>query len=96
MRPVRVVRFALALTLCVAGAPWHAYAQAAATLPSPLNLVDVNRIAADRRDEIQAARARIRAGEARHVGSIVSIADSDSTGTGVCHGDRRPALTARP
>jgi outer membrane protein TolC len=34
-------------------------------LPSPLSLADVIRIASERRDEIQAARARIRAGEAR-------------------------------
>src|SRR5829696_2436402 len=34
-------------------------------LPSPLRLADVIRIASERRDEIQAARARIRAGEAR-------------------------------
>jgi len=35
------------------------------TLPSPLSLSDVIRIAGERRDEIQAARARITAGEAR-------------------------------
>ena len=35
------------------------------TLPSPLTLADVIRIAGERRDEIQAARARTRAGEAR-------------------------------
>jgi outer membrane protein TolC len=34
-------------------------------LPSPLSLADVIRMASERRDEIQAARARIRAGEAR-------------------------------
>lgn len=34
-------------------------------LPSPLSLADVIRIAGERRDEIQAAHARIRAGEAR-------------------------------
>jgi outer membrane protein, heavy metal efflux system len=34
-------------------------------LPSPLSLGDVIRLASERRDEIQAARARIRAGEAR-------------------------------
>jgi outer membrane protein TolC len=36
-----------------------------AAMPSPLGLSDVVRIAAERRDEIQAARARTRAGEAR-------------------------------
>ena len=34
-------------------------------LPSPLSLGDVIRLAGERRDEIQAARARLRAGEAR-------------------------------
>ena len=34
-------------------------------LPSPLTLADAVRIATERRDEIEAARARIRAGEAR-------------------------------
>ena len=42
-------------------------------LPSPLGLHDVIRIAAERRDEIQAARARLRAGEARP--AIVSALD---------------------
>jgi outer membrane protein TolC len=37
----------------------------AQSLPSPLRLGDVIRIASERRDEIQAARARTRAGEAR-------------------------------
>ena len=45
-------------------APARASAQAA-VLPSPLGLGDVIRIAAERRDEIQAARERARAGEAR-------------------------------
>jgi outer membrane protein TolC len=40
-------------------------AQMPAAMPSPLGLSDVVRIAAERRDEIQAARARTRAGEAR-------------------------------
>ena len=40
-------------------------AQTATPLPSPLGLADVIRIAGERRDEIQAARARTRAGEAR-------------------------------
>ena len=42
-----------------------AAAQPSAALPSPLTLADVIRIAGERRDEIQAARARTRAGEAR-------------------------------
>jgi hypothetical protein len=40
-------------------------AQMPPVLPSPLSLGDVIRLASERRDEIQAARARIRAGEAR-------------------------------
>lgn len=42
-----------------------AIAQDAPPLPSPLSLSDVIRIAGERRDEIQAARARTTAGEAR-------------------------------
>ena len=41
--------------------------QTRAVLPAPLGLGDVIRIAAERRDEIQAARARTRAAEARPV-----------------------------
>src|SRR5262245_35158108 len=40
-------------------------AQSGIALPSPLRLADVIRIAGERRDEIQAARARSRAAEAR-------------------------------
>ena len=40
-------------------------AQTTPALPSPLSLADVIRLASERRDEIQAARARMRAGEAR-------------------------------
>jgi outer membrane protein TolC len=40
-------------------------AQAPETLPSPLGLADVVRLAGDRRDEIKAARERTRGGEAR-------------------------------
>jgi outer membrane protein TolC len=49
----------------VTNAPALAAAQAADALPSPLSLADAIRIAGERRDEIQAARARTRAGEAR-------------------------------
>ena len=42
-------------------------------LPSPLSLGDVLRLTSERRDEIEAARARIRAGEARP--AIVSALD---------------------
>jgi outer membrane protein, heavy metal efflux system len=45
--------------------PTEATAQLPDLLPSPLSLSDVIRIASERRNEIQAARARLRAGEAR-------------------------------
>ena len=50
-----------------------AFGQTAQTLPSPLTLADVVRAAGERRDEIEAARARVRAGEARP--AIVSAID---------------------
>ena len=61
-------QFALLLTVWAMTSAGPALAQTAQTppvLPSPLSLGDVIRIASERRDEIQAARARIRAGEAR-------------------------------
>jgi hypothetical protein len=45
--------------------PGSAAAQTTPLLPSPLSLGDVIRIASERRDEIEAGRARLRAGEAR-------------------------------
>ena len=68
-----ITRVASSLVLLSGGvliAPATAAAQAGQRLPSPLSLGDVIRIAGERRDEIQAARARIRAGEARR--TIVS------------------------
>jgi outer membrane protein TolC len=56
--------FVLALAVVAATAD-RAVAQDAQPLPSPLSLGDVVRIASERRDEIDAARARVRAGEAR-------------------------------
>jgi outer membrane protein, heavy metal efflux system len=52
------------LLIAVSAAP-RAAAQDMPPLPSPLRLGDAVRIAAERRDEIQAARARARAGESR-------------------------------
>jgi outer membrane protein TolC len=49
----------------LAMSPLFAAGQATQPLPSPLSLGDVIRIASERRDEIQAVRARVRAGEAR-------------------------------
>ena len=53
------------LVVMLIASPVVAAAQDSKPLPSPLGLVDVIRIAGERRDEIQAARARTRAGEAR-------------------------------
>ena len=55
----------LLLAIAAIGWPALAAAQAATDLPSPLGLADVVRVASQRRAEIQAARARVRAGEAR-------------------------------
>jgi cobalt-zinc-cadmium efflux system outer membrane protein len=63
----------LFLAISGLGGSGDAAAQTASALPSPLRLTDVIRLASERRDEIQAARARIRAGEARPV--IVSALD---------------------
>jgi outer membrane protein TolC len=70
--------------LCGIGAlaPARASAQAA-VLPSPLGLGDVIRIAAERRDEIQAARERARAGEARP--AIVSALPDPMLSTSLDH-----------
>jgi outer membrane protein TolC len=57
-------RFALLLTVWATTWPTAA-GQTGPVLPSPLSLGDVIRLASERRDEIQAARARVRAGEAR-------------------------------
>jgi hypothetical protein len=60
-------RFSLLIValVVVMASPSVAAAQDSTSLPSPLALADVIRIASERRDEIQAARARTRAGEAR-------------------------------
>jgi len=53
------------LLAILAISPGSAAAQTTPVLPSPLSLGDVIRIASERRDEIQAMRARVRAGEVR-------------------------------
>ena len=58
-------------------------AQTAAALPSPLGLADVIRIAGERRDEIQAANARTRAGEARP--AIVSALEDPMISPSIDH-----------
>src|SRR4030095_2687911 len=65
MNSLTGLRVALLLTVSVTAWPTAAAAQTPPVLPSPLSLGDVIRLAGGRRDEIQAARARIRAGEAR-------------------------------
>ena len=54
-----------AAVVCAVSVPRPAAAQQPAGLPSPLTIADVIRMATERRDEIEAARARVRAGEAR-------------------------------
>jgi len=61
------LRFALLLAVAATLWPIRAAAQTTPALPSPLSLADVIRVASERRDEIQAARARTRAGEARPI-----------------------------
>src|SRR5688500_16907215 len=63
----RALVLTLGITLAIGGLlmPVNAIAQTTSALPSPLGLGDVVRIAGQRRDEIQAARERIRASEAR-------------------------------
>src|SRR4029453_8185296 len=57
--------FSVALVVVMASASARAGAQAPPVLPSPLGLGDVVRLATERRDEIQPAGGRRRAGEAR-------------------------------
>jgi outer membrane protein TolC len=61
----RHLRIVFLMGVWVLAQPNGARAQTAPVLPSPLTLADVVRIAGERRDEIEAARARTRAAEAR-------------------------------
>lgn len=70
MSILRIGLFVVAAVVAVSG---RATAQADVTLPSPLTLAEVLRIAGDRRDEIAAARARRLAAEQRP--AIVSALD---------------------
>ena len=67
MNRVSLIRLVAVLALTVSGGSTTALAQEPAPLPlpTPLTLGDVIRVASERRDEIQAARARIQAGQAR-------------------------------
>jgi outer membrane protein, heavy metal efflux system len=67
------LRIALVVASCFTGASTPSAAQSTVIQPTPLGLADVVRLAGERRDEIQAARARTRAGEARP--AIVSALD---------------------
>jgi hypothetical protein len=58
MNSVTGRRFALLLTVWATTWPTAVAAQTTPVLPSPLSLGDVIRLASERRDEIQAARAR--------------------------------------
>jgi cobalt-zinc-cadmium efflux system outer membrane protein len=60
-------RLILLLAVCAMTGPNEAAAQPTLVLPSPLSLADVIRVASDRRDEVEVARARARAGEARPI-----------------------------
>jgi outer membrane protein, heavy metal efflux system len=66
--------FSVVLLAMAMASPGVVVAQTATPLPSPLGLADVIRIAGERRDEIQAARARTTAGEARPV-IVSALAD---------------------
>jgi outer membrane protein TolC len=65
MKSVFTIRLIRVFALLVASAPASSSAQAGLTPPAPLGIGDVVRLASERRDEIEAARARVRAGEAR-------------------------------
>ncbi|MDP2053190.1 MAG: TolC family protein [Acidobacteriota bacterium] len=83
MRSSRVVRFVVVLAIVACVRPPVAAAQATPALPSPLSLADVIRVASERRDEIQAARARTRAGEERP--AIVSALDDPMLSPAIDH-----------
>jgi len=65
MKRLTGLRFVLLFTVWGTTSSAPAAGQTTEALPSPLGLADVIEIASERRDEIQAARARTRAGEAR-------------------------------
>ena len=63
MKPSTGIR--LLLFVAVSAAVPHASVAQETALPTPLTLADVIRVAGERREEIETARARARAGEAR-------------------------------
>ncbi len=83
MKSSTVVRVVIVLAIVGTVRPPAAAAQATPALPSPLSLADVIRVASERRDEIHAARARIRAGEERP--AIVSALDDPMISPAIDH-----------
>ena len=65
MAHTRLLRIAFLIAVWVPAQSVGAGAQPVPALPSPLTLADVVRIAGERRDEVEAARARARAADAR-------------------------------
>lgn len=78
-----VLPFVLLLVGPLAGLPAPAAAQPASMLPSPLGLADAIRLAGERRDEIEAARALVRAAEQRP--AIVSALDDPMVAPSLNH-----------
>jgi hypothetical protein len=85
-RRVRVILWLLVVGLTLQ--PRLGATQDAAPCPTPLSLTDVVRLAGERRDEVRAQHARVRAGEAR---PIIASGLEGSDGLAV---DRSPALHA--
>jgi outer membrane protein, heavy metal efflux system len=81
MNSLTGLRFVLLITVWASTSPSPAGAQT--VLPSPLSLGDVIRLSGERRDEIQAARARVRAGEQRP--AIVSALDDPMFSSSLDH-----------
>lgn len=75
----------LSLVFAITATMWasEASAQEASSLPSPLSLADVVRLAGERRDEIQVARARVRAAEQRP--AIVSALEDPMIAPAIDH-----------
>jgi len=77
------LRLAVICALSAISVPSAAHAQGSQALPAPLSLADVVRLSGVRRDEIQAARARMRAGQARP--AIVAALDDPMISPSIDH-----------
>ncbi len=73
----------LLLAICAVTWPLELTAQRTPELPSPLSLTDVIRVAGERRAEVEAARARTRAGEERP--AIVSALEDPMISPAIDH-----------